>query len=568
MSNILGPLWTKQAKLEGGLDPLGLDRVSDRLTGELMPGMSVNVNMARYFSFFPWLFETTKTENQDELLDEIVRAEKVYAFSAYLAHEGKPCTTGVAGGDTAAKLWGIKKQINLDKVNWLSNGGAYMGLYKGPLFKLGLLEADSKGRVVVTKIGKPLAETFHRAVAFTEWAKHGRSRAVITRAELEQFGRQACPCSLAKAPTELNALRQLFFDTPTSGGRILAQSFGFIMSLIEQCEKYEFADIELGQAFRLAMYYQKNYTDKKRIVDFKVIGSLDEIVVRWRSFQAHDYFSFALESFFVIWLETMFANPSQRLTLSQFMEHLDNKDFLTALKRLLGIRFSVTSLRELKMDTLFNALLKNVGLPGFSAQNSVAFDKAIGLEHELSEEKMEDGIWERYKAGDQHAEWCAEALTLLLVLYIRFYYQHLQGPNHPGWNRYEAVSSQSESDFGLPRFYWMFPLGELMQMSVYAFLVKVLNHNIIQQSLTIREERRRDLIWFSEAGFAGLGEIAPLTQTYQYHFSFENYRFYRNTSKLNNVLTILSNIEYATDKNGFWQLTREGRKRLQKQFGE
>src|SRR5690349_16305708 len=109
MSQIIGPLWTKQAKLEGGLDPLGLDRVSDRLTAELMPGMSVNVNMARYFSLFAWLFETNKSEDQSQLLDEIIRAEKVYALSTYLAHDGISCATGVAGGDTAAKNWDVKK---------------------------------------------------------------------------------------------------------------------------------------------------------------------------------------------------------------------------------------------------------------------------------------------------------------------------------------------------------------------------------------------------------------------------------------------------------------------------
>lgn len=565
MSKILGPLWTKQAKLEGGLDPLGLDRVSDRLTSELMPGMSVNVNMARYFSFFAWLFDTTKAENKEELYDEIVRAEKVYALGTYATHEGTPCTTGVTGGDTVVKFWDSKKPINLDKFNLLSGGSVYTNLYKGPLLKMGILEPGSKGMVVVTPIGKPLAEAFNRAVSFTDWAKHGRSRNMITRVELEQFGGQSCPCSLSKSSAELNALRQLFFETPTPVGKNLANSFGLILSVIDQSERYELSNLE--QSFRLAIYYRKIYTDKKRSVNFKVPDSLDQIVTRWRSFQTHDYFSFALESFFFIWVETMFTQPSQRLTLMQFMEQIDNKKFFDTIKKTLNTRLSAKSLRELKMEVLFAELLKSVGLSGLSAQNSAAFDKAVQLESDLSEEKIEDRIWERHRAGGQHAERCAEALVLLLILYARFYYQHLQGQNQPGWNRYEAVSSQSESDIGLPRFYWMFSKDELLQMNVYEFLVKVLNHNVVQQALTIREERRRELIWFSEAGFAGLGEIAPLTQTYQYYFSFDNYRFYRNTSKLNNVLTMLSNIEYATNENGFWKLTRDGQKRLQRQFG-
>lgn len=565
MSKIVGPLWTKQAKLEGGLDPLGLDRVSDRLTGELVPGMSVNVNMAHYFSFFAWLFDTTKAENNDDLLEEIVRAEKVYALGTYLRHAGESCVTGVAGGETAARLWDINKQINLDKFNLLSSGGVYLGLYKGPLFKMGVLETDKKGKVLVTKIGKPLSEAFNRAVAFTDWAKHGRSHAIVTRRELEQFGAQSCPCTLAKSSTELNALRNLFFETPTEGGRTFAQSFGLVLSLIDQCEKYEFSYPE--QSFRQTIYYRKVYNNQKQVVNFKVLQSLDPIVTRWRSFQAHDYFAFALESLLDIWLKVMFVQSTQRLTLPQFTEQIDIKRFIATLNQHLGIRLSGKFLNEIKLNTLINALLKKANLTGFSAQNSVTFDKLISLDSSLSEDNLEYRIWEQREATDRHAERCAEAILLLLVLYVRFYYQHLSGTSQPGWNRYQAVSSQSENDLGLPRFYYMFPFDHLVQMSVSDFLMNVLNHNVVRRALLIGEEKRRDLIWFSEAGFSGLGGIAPLTQAYQYHFSFANYRYYRNTSKLNNVLTMLANINYASEENGFWQLTPDGQKRLRKQFG-
>lgn len=564
MSRILGPLWSKQAKLEGGLDPLGLDRVSDRLTGELMPGISVNVNMARYFSFFAWFFNSTQAENKEELYDEVVRAEKVYALGTYATHQGNPCATGVAGGDTVVKFWNSNKPINLDKFNLLSSGSVYTNLYKGPLLKMGILETGPKGMVTVTPIGKPLAEAFNRAVSFTDWARHGRSHNTVTYKDIEQFGRQSCPCSLSKAPAELNALRQLFFETPTPTGKKLADSFGFILSIIAQSERYQLSNLE--QSFRLAVYYRKVYTDKKRIVNFKVWDSLDHIATRWRSFQTHDYFSFALESLFVIWLEIMTTQHNQRITLMQFMEQIDNKKFLDTLKNALNSRFSVKSLRELKIEVLLTELLKYAGLSGLSEINTPAFDKAVQLENNLSEEKLEDRIWEHHQVGGHHAERSAESLLLLLVLYIRFYYQHLQGQNQPGWSRYEAVSSQSDTDLGLPRFYWMFPKEGLLQMSVYDFLVKVMTHNIVQQSLTIREERRRELIWFSEVGFTGLGELAPLHQTYQYHFSFDNYRFYRNTSKLNNVLTILNNLKYATNEDGFWKLTPDGQKRLKQQF--
>ncbi|HEX2976815.1 MAG TPA: hypothetical protein VHO68_12840, partial [Bacteroidales bacterium] len=369
------------------------------------------------------------------------------------------CASGIAGSDMVSDLWDFKKQINLDKITWLTNHGVYAGLYKGPLFKLGLLEMDNRGKVVVTKIGRPVAEAFNRAVSFTEWAKNGRSRAAVTRAEVQQFGAQSCPCSLSRASSELNALRQLFFETDTLEGRVLSQSLGFILSVVDQCERYGFSDI--GQSFRLAMYYRKIYKDKDHPVNFKVLRKLDQIVTRWRSFQAHDYFSFSLESFLAVWLEVMFSQPSQKITLQEFMDQIDNKVFIATLKERLGFRPSVGTLRDLNLGTLFGALLKKAGLSSLNAQDSASFDKSIGLKHELSEEQLKDEIWDRYRDGSQYEERCAEALILLMVLYVRFYYEHLQIPHQLGWNRYEATASQSDSDLGLPRFYYFFPLPKI-----------------------------------------------------------------------------------------------------------
>ncbi len=564
MSSIIGPFWSKQAKLEGGLDPLGLDRASDRLTSELIPGVTVNVNMARYFSFFCWLFKTTKTEKEDALVDEIIRAEKVYALGAALAHNGDRCSNGIAGSELIGRQWDIKGQVNLNKIHWLTNNGVYLGLYKGPLFRLGLLQRGSDGKLGVTAIGEPLADAFATSVSFTQWARTGRGRSSVTRAEVEEFGRQACPCSLRQARSERAALGRLFFQTPSREGRMLSQSLGLILSLVDQCELFHFDRLE--QSFRLAIYYRQIYNEKGHGVPFKVRSSLEDVLAGWRSFQAHDYFSFALESFFTAWLEAMLGQPGQRLTIEQFLNDIGSRGFFTTLNSHLGIRLSATSLQEVTLDRLLSALIRSGSSATLTAESSLAFDKTIRLEHRFSEEQLVDGIWDRFQAGGQLAERCAEALLLLLVLYARFYSEHVRAPQSPNWRRYEAAASQSKTDLGLPRIYWIFQQESLPRFSIYEFLTDLLSNLVVKQALDIRDERRRDLIWFSEAGLAGLSGLMPSIQLYQYHFPFESYRYYRNTSKLGNALALLQDIDYVTNKNGYWELTADGRNRLEREF--
>lgn len=565
MSTIIGPIWTKQAKLEGGLDPLGLDRASDRITSELLPGISVNVNLARYFSFFSWLFHTTQEKGKDNVLDEIVRAEKIYALSANLVHDGKRCANGIAGSELIGTQWDVKKQINLDRINWLSNGGVYLGLYKGPLFKLGLLDSDAKGKIIVTPIGQPLAQSFARSVENTVWAKSGRKKVVISRSELEEFGKKTCPCSLNQSPIERESLRNLFFETATPQGEKLSQSLTFILTLIDQCKSLGIDDLE--QSFRLVIYYREIYGKKNHPIKFKVPSALEDIATQWRSFQAHDYFSFALESLLSIWLDCLQEEPSQKLTIEQFFIQIDSEQFVSTLNNLLGMKLSTNSLKNLNLEVISNALLKQSNTSEFTALGSQKFDNAIRLSHKLSEQRLTESIWKRYQESGQNAERLAESLVLLLVLYLRFYNQHLQLLAQPGWRRYKAVSSQSNLDLGLPRLYWIFPKEQFADYSVYKFLQKIMAHLVIKQALDIREERRRDLIWFSEAGLIGLSKLLPLTQAYQYHFSYDSYRYYRNASKLRNTMALLGDIDYIKYYNDRWELTKDGQNRLQKHIG-
>jgi hypothetical protein len=200
-----------------------------------------------------------------------------------------------------------------------------------------------------------------------------------------------------------------------------------------------------------------------------------------------------------------------------------------------------------------------------NASTSQALDKAVRLDHYLSEENLVEAIWGLHGEGARASERVAYSVLLLLVLYARFYYYHLAGVSNEGWQRYMAAASQSQNDLGLPQMFWHFGPENLRMTSVNSFLMQIMDAYVVKRTLLIREERNREIVWFSEAGFEGLGALMPLKQVYQYHFPYENYTFYRNTSKFDNALSLLENVGYCEKKVGHWNVTAEGRDRLKKQ---
>ena len=53
MSSSMYPMWTREVKLSHRrLDPLGLSRVSQWTTDQLLPGITSVTNVARNYSFF------------------------------------------------------------------------------------------------------------------------------------------------------------------------------------------------------------------------------------------------------------------------------------------------------------------------------------------------------------------------------------------------------------------------------------------------------------------------------------------------------------------------------------
>ena len=67
---MVGPQWIESISEVTGLDPLGVQAISIKIYGYLLPGMSNVTNRLRYYSFLCWvLYNYTKKDGSNSIED-------------------------------------------------------------------------------------------------------------------------------------------------------------------------------------------------------------------------------------------------------------------------------------------------------------------------------------------------------------------------------------------------------------------------------------------------------------------------------------------------------------------
>jgi len=89
--SILDPVWTKPASItKKTLDPLGLDRVSNRLTSDMLRGITALTSRARYYAFYVWDIKNVNESEDIDRFDDFRNAffdrERAYSL-ACVGHE-------------------------------------------------------------------------------------------------------------------------------------------------------------------------------------------------------------------------------------------------------------------------------------------------------------------------------------------------------------------------------------------------------------------------------------------------------------------------------------------------
>ena len=564
MGTIKGPFWTEFVLQKGGQDPLAMDRrASNRMSLELFWGMTVNTQVARYYSFYPWVIEQSKAQDLDALADDIIRAEKAYALACLLAHGGERCVNGLVGADLVDSF-GIegKDNYNLPAIEWFARGASGFGqLYQGPLLRLRLLK--SEGRLITTTArGKRLAQAYRKNVADTEYVARYFDKGIVPASVLVAYGRQACPCALVQsASEELDLLRELFFESQDDPReRQLSRSLYLVLDIIRACTKLGWAFG--GRCFRVAAFYQEVADAEKTCHRYQLPKAMEEVCKRWRLFQAENYFVFALETFLAALLDAAENQPKQEISLDILTGMLEEAEAVSLLGDHLDVSLDADSLAQLTLRQAAQAMLARLPATEFSAESSRHFDSATTTGSPWSEERIAQRLAPLNRGRVKPIECMMGALAMLLTLYVRFYHYH----KHPSsaWNWYLIHSSRDRLDLSLSK--WMYQNPDLLRRTrpVLEFLVDFLDTYVLRRQLEVAEDRGYDAAWFSEADLSVVLARKPGQRRYRFNYPYEGASPHRLSSKLGNALGILQTLGYCESDpgSGAMQLTRDGLDRL------
>jgi hypothetical protein len=413
------PLWTEIEFTAGGArDDLGIETLSEAILADLLPGINNQTRRARYYSFWAWIVRDfildANARHTQAGLYEWLRKREDALILAYLAHG---CGGGAAGTEQGSQVWagGEPASFPLDWKSLVSvDGGGYELYYRGALLETHIIRRD-EGNLhddLVKPIGTGLADAYGEAVAGTTYARQYLDAGRLRRTDIEEFARYGCLCQLRHHEVERQRLVDALFrfDVPDADAVKRLASLCFFLDVIAQSQ-----DRPLDEgAFRRVLYYW-SYEDHHAYVP---VGNLLSPAQRWRIFQLRQYFVFAVESFWSLFLNHIQSEP---LSGEEYLAWLLDEWNLDALDAEFHLGLPTTDARKLSIQTLFQAvrdvLPSEALLPGPGA-----------LRAQLNERDLNAPIWRSQTAGNAQVR-AGRALLTLAVLYWRC----LPWQELPGW---------------------------------------------------------------------------------------------------------------------------------------
>jgi len=305
----IAPFFGERMSFIRGLDPLGLQNISDATFSKLLPGLNNVTGRVRYYSFYCWLLDSYSKENGNTNPEHqkqfIRRAEYIIALAApFFSND----STSIPGSNYAKNEVNRKEQTvhslqdgtykkdgTTRDTYWNYSWGAFGQYYLGSLRDIGIISARGKedriyirtndrGNEIVS--GELLANAFDQNIAdakkrlFLDSIKEGH----ITEDELQDLLPDFNLTKIPKETKEEKLLTKLLLqkDYPLREEEIpvrlrnktIKHLFNFLKDGIP-----EFSD----RAFVVDCY------DKKG----KISNKEDESLMGWYFYQFNEYWHYA-----------------------------------------------------------------------------------------------------------------------------------------------------------------------------------------------------------------------------------------------------------------------------------
>ncbi|MBC8254918.1 MAG: hypothetical protein H8E35_12965 [Ardenticatenia bacterium] len=369
-----------------------------------------------------FILDPDATHTQASLYEWLRRREDVLIL-AYLAHG---CGGGAAGTDQGGKVWagGEAASYPLDWKSLLSvDGGGYELYHRGALLEMNIIRrSDDDPHDNLTKtVGLGLADAYAESVARTQYVRHYLDATRLRKADIEDFAQHGCLCQVRHHDEERRRLIDALFrfDTPDVYAVKRLASLCFFLDIVAQSD-----DQPLYQdAFRSVLYFWSFGGQHA----YQPMGNLLSPVQRWRIFQLRQYFVFAVESFWSLFLHRV---GIEALSGEEYLAWLLSELDLRELANNLDITLPVTDARRLTLQAFYEAV--RAALPPGAFESGPA-----ALRTRLNEQALTLQI--RHERSDLNVQVRAgRALLMLALIYWRCQLWH----NGSGWiyasDRYAA----------------------------------------------------------------------------------------------------------------------------------
>jgi len=413
------PEWTELEYSRGGArDDLGIETLSESILADLLPGINNQTRRARYYSFWAWvlrdfILDSDATHTQQNFYEWLRKRES----TLILANLSHGCEGGAAGTTIGGRYWkdGIPKTY---PIGWKSlesvNGGAYELYYRGVLLETNVINRNEEDPHdnLTNEIGLPLAEAYQNAVINTNFISHYLDASQLRKDDIEEYSENGCLCQVKKNEAERQALINTLFryDTPDVFAVKRLATLCLFLDLINQSSKNPLSAYQ----FRAALYFWVFENHQAYIPE----GNLINPAQRWRIFQLRQYFVFAIES---LW--SLFLNRVQGSILSEeeYIEWLLSEFDFNALVQEFDLDVPTTDPSQITLLAFFQSIQKAVSLDASLSDNG-------GLEIPLNEYALSEYIRRERSKTDVNV-YFGKGLLMLALIYWRCQpWQEL-----PGW---------------------------------------------------------------------------------------------------------------------------------------
>ena len=314
-----------------GRDHLGLGSVSsDQILPSLSPSINVLTFHPRYHSFYAFLvdefWQRDLPRTQEAWIEFFRPRDFIYSLGANLCNQPEHGQMGnIVGGQKTAPLAAQKREFYDYDSEYIKNElGGYGLYYRSVMAEVGLIYPGGRGFLypvdVPSEYGKEVAFSFRKVIQPTiYYQKYFDQIKPVPTSVIQEYIHQACLCQLRSAGAyDLPYLLDTFLHHGTgSSAHARRATFRFFLDLANQTNGYSLNE----DKFRQLIYFGSTLDG----LIFSPTENVKDTALRWRYYQAREYYAFALNALWSYLCDWGIRNGGdiRPIPLSNYWRYLD-----------------------------------------------------------------------------------------------------------------------------------------------------------------------------------------------------------------------------------------------------